>query len=97
MTTDPFATGPGVIGTTQLQAHRNYPCRLLSRCWLARLVRAALVSASRPMGAPIKPIGFGSRKRIPALEQGRARSAHRCPGIVPSGLLLFKCPASVPV
>src|SRR5882724_8934605 len=94
-----MTTGPRVIGITQLQGHRNDPCRLLSLPILAcspRPLGAALVSASRTMASPIWPHGSNRRKRVllPRASQGRIRSLW--PGIVTSHLLLSKCPPNVP-
>jgi hypothetical protein len=61
-----------------------------------RLVRAALVSASRTMGTPIRPQRLATRKGGPAPE-GRIRPHPAAgSGIVSPRLLLFKCAASVP-
>src|SRR3954454_22959672 len=86
-----MTTGPWVIGITQLQGHRNDPCRLLSLPILAcapHSLGAALVSASRTMASPIWPHGSKRRKRVLA---GRKPDLPDLVRVVTSPLLLSKC------
>src|SRR5258705_5114752 len=89
-------TGPCVIGTTQLRAHRNHPCRLLS---LPILMAARLTLSS---GAR------GRTRRMGAFWALWLETAHSSPnrevnelsladfaGIVTCPLLLFKFPPTL--
>src|ERR1700682_3012032 len=84
-------TGPCVIGATQLQAHRNYPCCLLSPPILACSPRRLSSGAHGRVpndGDTIWPQGSRKRKSVSAQEEGHFADLA---GIVTSSLLLFKC------
>ena len=87
-----MTTDPCVIGTTQLQGHRNHPCHLFFLPMLAcslRPQRTALVAASRTMGALFGLMARGGARASRPRRKLRLYFADFA-GIVTSCLLLFK-------
>src|SRR5712671_6685015 len=92
-----ITTDPWVIGTAQLKAHREYPCRpLLSPILvLARLTLSGGARGRTPKDGGILPSWRETARASPDPEVN-GESLADFAGIVTCPLLRFKCPGNPP-